>query len=306
MSYDLNVKALSSQNWDDLLALFGKSGGYGHCWCMPWRISNKQYVETSHDDRRILLKTITDEKPDPPGLIGYVDNQPVAWCGFSPRTSFERLNRSRNIKPIDEKEVWSIVCFFIHKNFRGKNIISELIAGAIEYAKNNIVSIIEAYPIELSENERLEGTPIWYGTKSIFTNLGFKKVGNTKSKSAGKVRIIMRYYIESRPYWPISSANPTNFLNYYQQVYSNGNLIIVRVLNLIIAINSKIPNNPRLGYDKPPVAVVVKVTVSGCTLLSVATVEISVIISVTVTVEILATVFEVTTSWVRLSEISSS
>jgi hypothetical protein len=53
-----------------------------------------------------------------PGLMGYEDGIPVAWVSVGPREDFGKLRRSPVMKPLDDRPVWSIVCFFVDRKAR--------------------------------------------------------------------------------------------------------------------------------------------------------------------------------------------
>jgi len=162
---------------------------------MYQRYSNQKFNETSAGDRKIALEVLTNEGIHPPGLLAYHNSRPVGWLAFSPKESFDRLVKSRVIEPVDDQPVWSITCFFIHKEFRGKRIGKQLIQGAIEYSKKHEISIIEAYPAE-TQGENISAEASYMGVISNFNDLGFQKVSETKAKAGGKPRIIMRYYLD--------------------------------------------------------------------------------------------------------------
>ena len=50
-----------------------------------------------------------------PGLIGYLDGRPVGWISLGPREDYAKLKRSPVMKPVDDKPVWSIVCFYVDR-----------------------------------------------------------------------------------------------------------------------------------------------------------------------------------------------
>jgi hypothetical protein len=55
-----------------------------------------------------------------PGLVGYVDGAPAGWISLGPRENYLRLRRSRVMKPVDAKPVWSIVCTYVARPYRGQ------------------------------------------------------------------------------------------------------------------------------------------------------------------------------------------
>lgn len=117
-----------------------------------------------------------------PGLLAYDGAQPVGWCGVAQRERFERLQRSRTLKPVDDTPVWAIVCFFIHKHYRHKGVASALLAAAVDFARLHGATAIEGYPGE----GNVENAFAYTGIPKMFSRLGFNVMARR-----GK-RIIMR------------------------------------------------------------------------------------------------------------------
>lgn len=183
------VKPLVPELWDDFEKLFGAKGAYGGCWCMWWRISRKELEQNQNEGNRLAMKSIV-ESGTVPGLLAYIDDQPCGWCSVAPREDFASLERSRILKRVDDKEVWSLVCFFIDRNFRGQNLGLKLISGAIEYVKSKSGKIIEAYP-SIIRSEKAAPVTTYMGFQKIYEKAGFSVV-----HQPSKAKLIMRYYID--------------------------------------------------------------------------------------------------------------
>jgi GNAT superfamily N-acetyltransferase len=134
------------------------------------------------------MKSIV-ESGEIPGILAYTDGQPCGWCSVAPRENYGSLQRSRVLKPIDDQNVWSIVCFFIHKEHKGKNLSLRLIQGAIEYVKSQGGKIIEAYPT-LLKSDKAPPVSSFMGIPKIFQKAGFEEVHRPSPS-----KMIMRYYI---------------------------------------------------------------------------------------------------------------
>ena len=199
MSKSITCYPATSNRWKDLTALFGKSGAYWGCWCTYWIMTNKQFNDNNAKARKQALKILVeDTSNEAPGLLAYIDNRPVGWCAVNPRGKYARLVKSRVIKPVDDLSVWSVVCFFIHKDFRGQSVASALLQAAVNYAVENGAPAIEGYPIDSGNtSEKINEDAAYVGTRSMFEKAGFQMVADTKAKGAGKPRIIMRYPLES-------------------------------------------------------------------------------------------------------------
>lgn len=188
------VYPATRERWNDLLTLFGPNGAYWNCWCTFWRYTNSEFEAADKESKIIALKSIVDSDDYIPGLLAYHEGNPIGWMAMSPRSSFRRLVKSRVIKPVDELPVWSIVCFFIHKDYRSQGVTRDLILGGIEYAKKNKIPALEAYPIDNKE-KKVSSESGYVGLVSQFEKAKFVKVADTKSKGGGLPKIIMRYTV---------------------------------------------------------------------------------------------------------------
>ncbi|MHA2028666.1 MAG: GNAT family N-acetyltransferase [Candidatus Kariarchaeaceae archaeon] len=193
MNTEISVYPATSNRWNDLRKLFGPVGAYWNCWCLSLRFRSTIFNSMQKDDKITTLKSFVDDSEYIPGLLAYSESEPVGWIGFSERNKFERLTRSRVIKPVDDLDVWSLVCFFIHKKHRGKGVARQLIRGAKQFANEHNIAAVECYPVD-TQGEKLSSEASYVGTVSMFKKEGFEIVGKTKSKTENKSRVIMRYY----------------------------------------------------------------------------------------------------------------
>jgi len=60
---------------------------------------------------RSALKRLVDNGVVP-GLLGYRDGKPIAWLSLGPREQYAKLAKSPVMKAVDDKPVWSVVCFY--------------------------------------------------------------------------------------------------------------------------------------------------------------------------------------------------
>lgn len=196
MNKDLKIKLKSKFkfypvtkiNWKDFENLFGEKGACAGCWCMYWRMRRKDYDLQRGSGTKKIMKNLVNNGTVP-GIIAYDNNKPVGWCSVAPREDFPVLENSRLLKRIDEKPVWSIVCFFIQKEFRKKGLSLELLNAAITFVKMNKGKIIEGYPVEPKSGKTAD-VFAWTGLASAFRKAGFKEL-----ERRSETRPIMRYII---------------------------------------------------------------------------------------------------------------
>ncbi len=187
--YDLTFHPLTKARWKDFEELFGPRGAVAGCWCMWWRISRAEFRKQKGEGNKKSIKKIVF-RGGVPGILAYVNGQAVGWCSIQPREVFPRLDNSRILQRVDDKPVWSIVCFFIARGFRKSGISEELIKAAVKHAKKHRAKIIEGYPTE-PKNEKVADTFVYTGFYSSFKKVGFKEV-----ERRSETRPIMRYYIK--------------------------------------------------------------------------------------------------------------
>jgi GNAT superfamily N-acetyltransferase len=187
----LKFHPLTEARWPDFEKLFGPRGACGGCWCMWWRLKRADYERQKGDGNKRAIKALVKAR-EVPGLLAYDGGRAVAWCALAPREQYPVLERSRILKPVDEKPVWSITCFFVEKNYRKKGVTVELLRAAITYVKQQGGKIVEGYPVEPKKGRMPE--------VFAFTGLAsaFKKAGFVECLRRSATRPIMRFYIEGQ------------------------------------------------------------------------------------------------------------
>lgn len=156
---------------------------------MWWRIPRSQFDRQKGEENRRAMMALV-EAGVVPGIIGYLDGRPAAWCSVAPRDEFPVLQRSRTLKPIDELPVWSIVCFFIAKPHRGYGLMVPLIRAAVDYAAHGGAVAIEGYPVEPRKDE-MPPMLAFTGVPSAFQKAGFVEV-ERRSPTRPIMRLILQ------------------------------------------------------------------------------------------------------------------
>jgi GNAT superfamily N-acetyltransferase len=214
----VRIEPLTEATWEPLAALFREGGDPRWCYCQFWRLRSKDFAKLHVPDLRERLHE--QARSDiPPGLVALEadpgagtraagDETPtggadgggplggeraIGWIGFGPRLDFQRIVHSKVIPPIDDRPVWSIVCFATTPSARGRGLGRELLAAAVGYARDRGAPAIEAYPVDLAPGERIAAGSAYTGTRRMFERAGFRVVAeNASDRAATHRRVVVR------------------------------------------------------------------------------------------------------------------
>ena len=171
---ELQITPVTADRWSDLEQLFGTRGACGGCWCMHFRLPRPAYERGKGESNRRALRRLVETGP-PPGLLAYHGNDVVGWCALAPREHYPRLARSRAMRPVDDRPVWSVVCLFIARGHRRRGVSAALLEAAADYAAAAGAEVIEGYPVE-PRSGSIPDVFAWTGTASAFLKAGYREV----------------------------------------------------------------------------------------------------------------------------------
>ena len=162
---NLTFHPVTKNRWTDFESLFECRGGPHYCWCMLWRVNENKKSLPGKVGKKASMKRRVDENI-PIGLLAYHDDHPIAWCSVAPKDTYRKLGGDT---PTDT--VWSIVCFFVKREFRKRGVTSQLLAAAVDFATVSGAQRIEAYPVKTDSP-----TYRFLGLVPMFAKAGFKRV----------------------------------------------------------------------------------------------------------------------------------
>ena len=197
---DLEVHPLTPARMKDLATLFGQGGDPKWCWCSFFRLRNVDFQNaTQASNRKVLESAVRTTAADhrAPGLVAYRDGEPIGWVSLGPRDDYERLQHSKVLAPIDDKPVWSIVCFVVSKKARKQGVARALLDAAVDYAREHGARLLEGYPVE-TDGQRVPAASAYKGTVGMFGGAGFKVVERRQANRTSSVRPIVRRRVRPR------------------------------------------------------------------------------------------------------------
>jgi GNAT superfamily N-acetyltransferase len=119
------------------------------------------------------------EREPGPGLIAYLGDEPVAWCGVESRLETPRLFESP-VTAVSEQApgdagVWAVRCFVVREAYRNQGVGQALLSAAIKHARTNGAHTLEGYPTDTA-GETIEAGDLFRGTIGMFEGAGFDVV----------------------------------------------------------------------------------------------------------------------------------
>jgi GNAT superfamily N-acetyltransferase len=188
----IRIEALTRDRIPDLATLFDQGGDPKWCWCAYFRARGRDWTNSTAAENRKLLEAATREQDHAPGLLAYDADALVGWVSLGPREDYERLRFSKILAPVDDRPVWSIVCFVVGRKSRGQGVASALLDAAMAYARKVGATMLEAYPVDIQSGERIPSANTFAGTLPMFERAGFRVVERRQATEASRPRPIVR------------------------------------------------------------------------------------------------------------------
>ena len=188
----MRIEPLTSATWTALVDLFREGGDPRWCYCQFWRLRAKDFSALKVPQLRERLHDLATSD-EPPGLVAFDGDRAVGWVSLGPRTEFERIVRSKVIPTIDDRPVWSVVCFAVSSSARGRGVGRALLEAAIDHARQHGADALEAYPVRLDGGETIDAESAFTGTLPMFEHAGFAVVADRASDpSSSRQRVVVR------------------------------------------------------------------------------------------------------------------
>ena len=176
MSGEVRVVPVTDAPWDAVRTVFGTRGDPAGCWCQYFKVTSAQW---NAGDRHTFEQALCDQTRAGgagPGLIAYLDDEPVGWVAVEPRTSYPRLlggtvARASTEAP-DAADVWAVTCFVVRVGFRRRGVSGALLRAAVDHARAHGARVIEGYPVDTA-GRKVSSADLYHGPLSAFEAAGF-------------------------------------------------------------------------------------------------------------------------------------
>jgi GNAT superfamily N-acetyltransferase len=98
----------------------------------------------------------------------------VAWCQYGTPDELPNIyHRKEYLVGQDKVPDYRLTCFFVDKKYRRKGVAAVALQGALDLIAQAGGGVVEAYPQDTSEGQKVSATFLYSATRSTFEQAGF-------------------------------------------------------------------------------------------------------------------------------------
>jgi GNAT superfamily N-acetyltransferase len=184
---EYEIRALDASTWDAYARLLDKhkGAGFGGCWC-TWFHSREGRPEG--EKGRPWKERLVREGHAHAALV-FDGDDAVAWCQYGSPDELPNIHHRKEYEATrtDELPDYRITCIFVDRDYRRKGVARTALRGAIELIALAGGGVVEGYPHDLQEGEKMRPQFLYNTTRSLYEQTGFRY-----DRPKGKKNCVMR------------------------------------------------------------------------------------------------------------------
>ncbi|TFC56898.1 GNAT family N-acetyltransferase [Cryobacterium sp. TMT2-15-1] len=183
---EVRVEAVASVPWEDVSQVFGTRGDPARCWCQYFKLANRDFETSTANACAGMLREQVQASSPGPGVIAYLDGEPVGWCAVEPKMAYSRLQRAKVVtegsrQEPDDASVWAVTCFVVRVGYRRRGVAAALLRGAVAQARGGGARVVEGYQVDVALRPKAPSAELYHGTMSLFAAAGFVEVARVRT-----------------------------------------------------------------------------------------------------------------------------
>lgn len=186
----LTIAPATGARFDDAATILApKRAGAQGCWCLSHRLRLADNDALRAPRRAEEFARLCRRRSRSPGVLAYADGEVVGWAGIAPRSELDGLDDKHF--PRADDDPWALTCFRVRAGQGRKGVARALLAGAVEYAREQGADAVIGYPVD-AVTQKIDRTQASIGLLAWFLDEGFDEVGRTGLNVNGRPRVIVR------------------------------------------------------------------------------------------------------------------
>lgn len=146
---NIEIRPLTKYLKDDYLFFFDnmihkENPDWSKCYCNDYHFLGDVATCTRDTSRAMVINRINNNELQ--GYLVYENNKPIGWCNANNRLNYQRLLRDYDLIDNPAEQVYSVVCFLIHPDYRRQGIAQKILEKIVTDRSNTDYDYIEAYP----------------------------------------------------------------------------------------------------------------------------------------------------------------
>jgi GNAT superfamily N-acetyltransferase len=192
----VRIVPANEASWADLRTVFGTGDYAALCQCQRLKVRGWIWRDSTLEERTAMLRAQTHcgdlDAPTTSGLVGYLDDEPVAWVAVEQRIAYPKLRTTRipwsgRNEDKDDADVWAVTCLIVRKGYRGRGLTYPLARATVDYARERGAPALEAYPMITEPGKEITWGELNVGARQVFEEAGFTEVTHPTKR-----RVVMR------------------------------------------------------------------------------------------------------------------
>jgi GNAT superfamily N-acetyltransferase len=183
---EYEIKPLDASTWDAFARLVEKHNGcgFGGCWCTWFHLVGRPEGET----RRALKERLVREGIAHAALV-FDGDAAVAWCQYGSPDELPNIHHRKEYEATraDELPDYRITCIFVDRDYRRRGVAGVALRGALELIAKAGGGVVEGYPHDLQQGEKMRSQFLYNTTRSLYEQTGF-----SYDRPKGKKNCVMR------------------------------------------------------------------------------------------------------------------
>ena len=124
---EIRIEAAASVLREDVSQVFATRDDAARCWCQYFKLPNREFQNATAQACAGMLREQVQASAPGPGVIAFLDGEPVGWCAVEPKPAYSRLQRAKVVtvgrrqKP-DDASVWPVTCFVVRVGIGGAEL----------------------------------------------------------------------------------------------------------------------------------------------------------------------------------------